>query len=240
MSTTLRERPILFSEAEVLATLAGRKTQLRRVVNPQPPADAEAVGANSCEGPEGPAWFWWKGNRDERNFWPPTTGGANSIHCPFGQPGDQMWLRETWALVHNWEEDGIDDWEGAIPKDRPISPSAQVWHKAGHLRSSDTVEDRGFRWRPSIHMPRWASRLTLEITNIRVERVQEISEEDARAEGVLGESVECDVAADPPGQIAFVTRYRQPYMRLWDSINGVGSWVSDPWVWAITFKAVKP
>ena len=229
MSTTPRDRPIPFSEAEVRAILEGRKTQTRRVAKPPP----KAVFLPDDQ---------WKIDVDEPGTaYMDDESGRLRITCPYGQPGDQMWLRETWALVHNWEEDGIDDWEGAIPKDRPISPSAQVWHKAGHLRSSDTVEDRGFRWRPSIHMPRWASRITLEITRVRVERVQDITEADAKAEGVSpvmvdsGGFTQWDAPIDIPD-------YIEPFADLWDKLNaprGHG-WSVNPWVWVIDFERIKP
>ena len=218
----MKERPILFSAPMVRALLEGRKTQTRRVVkSPSNIVDDQVHKVVSAPHYEHgmPGQFVALnaiGGIASKAFSP------LSFSCPYGVPGDRLWVRETiWHHARNGR--GLPDHDCG-----------------GWCYAANGSPESGWKRISSIHMPRWASRLTLEITNIRVERVQEISEEDARAEGVLGESVECDVAADPPGQIAFVTRYRQPYMRLWDSINGVGSWVSDPWVWAITFKAVKP
>lgn len=216
MSTTPRERPILFSGPMVRAIMEGRKTATRRVVKPQPPADAEAVGANSYEGPEGPAWFWWKGNRDERKFWPPTTGGANSIHCPFGQPGDRLWVRETWAISGHY-------------KDGPRY-EYRAWPADGEAERSV-----GGRWKASIHMPRSASRITLEITRVRVERVQDITEADAIEEGVGPGYV-----PNASGSTSCVG-HRPMFARLWNEINaprGHG-WASNPWLWVIDFERIN-
>ena len=216
MSTTPRERPILFSEWEVLATLAGRKTRLRRVVKPQPPADAEAVGANSYEGPEGPAWFWWKGNKDDLKFWPPTTRGENSIHCPFGQPGDRLWARETWKTCDGIYVPGVEFTDGS-----------RAFPEFDDLHAMPSDHQDYSRKRSPIYMPRWASRITLEITRVRVERVQDITEADAEAEGVAASA---NYSA------------RDHFGRRWSELNaprGFG-WTVNPWVWVIDFKRIKP
>ena len=237
MSTTPRERPILFSGPMVRAILEGRKTQTRRVAKPQPPIDAEAVGANSYEGPEGPAWFWWKGNRDERKFWPPTTGGANSIHCPFGQPGDRLWARETW-MPKSWSAEG--GWgEIEYAADGAARQVEGDWSFSQAYPSSRPVT----AWRPSIHMPRWASRITLEITRVRVERVQDITEADAIAEGVtvatLGNAGWLGPDAPEGAGYSYVPR---GFAATWDDINGPRGhgWSVNPWVWVIDFERIKP
>lgn len=125
---------------------------------------------------------------------------------PFGKPGDRLWVRETWT----------HDDEGNI------SYRAQM---------DDWVECPGNKWKPSIFMPRIASRITLEISTIRVERLQDISEEDAKAEGP---------SQHPEYPKEFYCSWRKAYQVLWDSINGPGSWDRNPWVWVIEFKGVQP
>lgn len=174
----MKERPILFSGPMVRAILEGRKTQTRRVVKPQP---AHIAGIGTVL------------NIDT------ITGKA----CPYGKPGDRLWVRETW--------DGV----------RLDGGGALVSYRAD---GDKPVTDDG-RWHPSIHMPRWASRITLEVVSVRVERLQEISEEDAMAEGV-----------------ALAENYRGPvahFASLWEQINGLGSWNANPWVWVVEFRRVQ-
>ena len=129
--------------------------------------------------------------------------------CRHGSPGDRLWVRETWA--HERDGTGCPDDTGVLY--RATDPG---WDDEG----------TGLRWRPSIYMPRWASRITLEITAVRVERLQSISEADARAEGVTPNAFE--QTSDNWGGVL--------YRRLWEQINGPGSWHANPWVWAITFQ----
>ena len=126
--------------------------------------------------------------------------GQNTLvhHCPHGAPGDRLWVRETFAME---------------------SPTCPVY--LADQTDKTTVE----RWKPSIHMPRKLSRLTLEIVSVRVERSQDITEEDALDEGVF---------LNPTTHLA--TEAREAYGRIWESINGFGSWALNPWVWVIEFK----
>jgi hypothetical protein len=126
-----------------------------------------------------------------------------TAECKYGKSGDRLWVRETWQEV-SWP---------------PTGP--RFVYKADGDASPD-------RWRPSIHMPRWASRITLEVESVRVERLQECSEADAKAEG-------CSPLGDDTSQA-----YRLGYMHLWGQINGPGSWEANPWVWVITFKRIRP
>jgi hypothetical protein len=133
--------------------------------------------------------------------------------CPHGQPGDRLWVRETFAYPNdqvtiyraNWREDAITRGLDNIPKD-----------------------DSGIRWTPSIHMPRWASRITLEITNIRVKRLNEITRGGALQEGCPF-GVRGDQGSGP----------REWFADLWESINGTGSWGVNPWVWVIEFRKLE-
>jgi hypothetical protein len=203
MSTTAKERPILFSAPMVRAILDGGKTQTRRVAK-HPLAQA-AVRINS-----------YKGQSEFDCILPDGTGGI--IQCPYGKPGDRLWVRETWA----YERDGT-----GCPDDTGIL------YRATDPGWDD--EETGLRWRPSIYMPRRASRILLEITDIRVQRLQEISEEDARAEGID------DDAADKVLMMAEAMNQREPrpfasaFETLWEDINGTNSWAANPRVWVVAF-----
>lgn len=211
----MRERPILFSDAMVRAILAGTKTQTRRV-----------VGLPSLQPSTTPGYDWtWRGQapirsvaqqaRHPNGCWQDVSTAFLLKLCPYGQPGDRLWVREAWSYY------GGDEY---LYQRDPMAVG---------FRASDDLGGRpipGGRWRPSIHMPRWASRLTLEVTSVRVERLLSISEEDARAEGVQ------------PHEYAYCAedaRYRMSFARLWDSINGERAgcaWKANPWVWVVGFE----
>lgn len=213
-TTAVRERPILFSGEMVRAILDGRKTQTRRVMNPQP-ADGyvcdipdELCGTNP-----------WIFIHQEL-----TTAVDGHLHiCKLGQPGDRLWVRESFT-----EED--TDLGPVLVYRADKSQRVVGWtdelgdHICGNADWWQQNEET--RWKPSIHMPRWASRITLEITEVRVQRIQEITEADVLAEGVtLGDGV-------------WSGSTRRAFMDLWDRINSNRgySWESNPWVWALTFK----
>jgi hypothetical protein len=157
-------------------------------------------------------------------------GNTVPVKCPYGLVGDRLWVRETWG--NGWTS-------------KPVETDA-LCYKATPLK------DQGFkichRWRPSIHMPRWASRITLEITAVRVERLQDITEEDAQKEGV--ESVlYCEerfwraYGHNPlpgGGELTATRDAKRSFQTLWSSINGPDSWASNPWVWVIEFRRVQP
>lgn len=197
----MKERPILFSGPMVRAILEGRKTQTRRVIKPQPESMKEL---------------------------PPS--------CPHGYIGDQLWVRETFSDVNNCgapalmyradhelrdlmeereflEEDGSMNYE---------HPQIAKYDWAVWFDDVDTEK----AWRPSIFMPRWVSRLQLEITELRIERLQDISAKDALAEGADSTNVGCSVP-------------EEAFWELWDSINGASHpWDSNPWVWVIGFRRI--
>ena len=221
----MKERPILFSAPMVRAILAGTKTQTRRIVKPQPhaahnPQHAEARAAG---------WVWMA--HDDRPGYSFATG---DFRCPYGQPGDRLWVRE--AFMH---EPADYCWEASVSI--PCRPAETVY------RADHDGDTRGAGWKPSIHMPRALSRITLEITGVRVERLQDISDTDCIAEGIerpedmskeaveamdiwpIGAERECFNALNQP-----VHQYR----RLWERINGPVSWAANPWVWAIEFRRV--
>jgi hypothetical protein len=210
MSTTtaIKERPILFSGPMVCAILDGSKTQTRRVVK-MPPDFEQFTHLRSAQGAEAPKntfiAYWLEYGKEE--------SGGTFFRCPFGKPGERLWVRETWAAPH-----GFDAWS---PRDIP--KGARIYYSAtADLKGPFGVG--GLRCRPSIFMPRWASRITLEIADVRVERLQSISDDDARAEGY-------------DGSHAFP---REWFARLWERINGLGSWKANPWVWVVEFRRVQP
>lgn len=164
----------------------------------------------------------------------------------FGVPGDRLWVRETWADVEPLPS-RTPAYDGARFAVRPDGSSSELWYRAdGEMGVTSLLFDDGPRWRPSIHMPRWASRITLEIVDVRVERLHDITEEDARAEGVdwaspqpFGEKWDDDDREDPRevgyGSGSFAL---DNFRRLWSSINGSESWAANPWVWRVEFRRV--
>lgn len=152
----------------------------------------------------------------------PATTGIREAHCPYWRaPGDRLWVRETWAVPHRYDHLGPSN----------IPPLGVPTHYAA------SEERGGLRWRPSIHMPRWVSRITLEVTGIRVERLQDISEADALAEGIVQT---CGGYGLPAGEHYHAADPRQSYFSLWESINGPGSVEANPWVWAVSFRIEHP
>lgn len=185
----MKERPILFSAPMVNAILDGKKTQTRRVI-------------------KGHWKEWLESINDITNL---DASCALENQCPYGKPGDQLWVRETFH-----------------------SPTDQVtiyranWREDARARGFDNIPNTvNWKWTPSIHMPRWASRIQLEITGIRVERLQDISDDDALEEGVDRTNTSIKGYA------------RQRFQNLWQKINGVDSWDQNPWVWVIEFERIK-
>ena len=225
--TKPKERPILMQADMVRAVLSGSKTQTRRIIKPQPQPGSysDGIGLSNANGR---AWVVFKTHTMPK----PTN---NSAECPYGRVGDILWVRETFAYFNTGYYD---------------RPEMGVFFRADGERD-DCI--RG-RWRSSIHMPRDVSRLTLEITDIRVEQVQDITEEDAYAEGShewlnshAGRAY--DNAADAAcrwtkrlNPNAGVCSHRGEFAALWSSINGEkpgASWADNCWVWAISFRRVE-
>ncbi|EMR0794912.1 hypothetical protein N0607_12885 [Pseudomonas aeruginosa] len=228
----MKERPILFNDQMVRAIIEGRKTVTRRVMKYQPHEDASVTVGNynvtivdrHGEQQPGPEAFgaWW-------------SDGERGCICPHGEPGDRLWVRETWtdvnlcgapALAYRADEDirdlmeepGFLDDRGAFNYD---DPRVKPYPFACWYADLDQA-----RWRPSIHMPRWASRILLEITAVRVERLHDLSDPGALAEGVSHSEMHSgDSLVDV-------------FARLWKSIGG--DWDANPWVWVVEFKRVTP
>jgi hypothetical protein len=209
----MSERGILFSAPMVRALLAGTKTQTRRVVKPQPPEAAQLGWLLPL--PNGPASVAYWSVKDGRGV----VASEQKTECPYGKPGDRLWVREAWRTVP-----GADD----------IAPRDLMNVESFTHYEADATKPAGMgKLRPGMFMPRWASRITLEVTGVRVERLNSISEADARAEGIE-RSGECNWRdyLDPHNDF---TGVRRSYRSLWDSINGDGAWSSNPWVWAVSF-----
>ena len=187
-------KPILFNGEMVRAILKRRKTQTRRVIK------LAYFGESATPGY---AWRW----RDKNMRWNEVTAARLlERYCPYGQVGDKLWVRETFALM--------------IPAGASIHAERIPHYRA----DADTAP----RWTPSIHMPRWASRITLEITGVKVERVQDISPQDIEREGLT----------PPSDSLNWVGTFQNNFRLLWDSINakrGYG-WDANPWVWVLTFE----
>jgi hypothetical protein len=195
----MRERPILFSALMVRAILAGRKTQTRRLVTVPWRGSQRAL-------PYEPYYVDSDGELlfcDEYGDYHP----IERAHPPYAEVGDRLWVKETHA-------------RGTMTGGAPwVRYRADV--ESAHMIASDGSL---IAWRPSIHMPRWASRITLEVTGVRVERLQTIGASDAQAEGV---DARLDLAT-------------QSFSWLWDSINGKrAAWASNPWVWVVEFRRVE-
>jgi hypothetical protein len=204
----MADRPILFSAPMVCALLDGRKTMTRRILKPR--------GADLWQHATTGKWF-------ERHGVHGSTSSPVKAPCA---PGDRLWVKEPYRLG-----DHLND----------LSPSkcspSYVWYEADgkvlvHGReTNDPIQDSPGRYRHARFMPRWASRLTLIVTDVRVQRLQDISEEDARAEGVFVPEAQYAQQGERAPVLAFAG--------LWESINGPGAWKANPWVVALTFRVIK-
>lgn len=202
----MKEGPILYSTDNVRAILDGRKTQTRRVIKPQPPEDAVVFAWFAPEIKEGkaPEGCWY----EDKN------GLKFHCKCPYGQIGDRLWVRET-LFRHPYLDEA-----GYLADETPVFINQTIGDMAKWQWRKDIL--------PSIFMPRWASRITLEITRLRVERLQDISEEEAEAEGIVIEKGD------------YYRTCKGKFHQLWDSLNakrGFG-WETNPWVWVIEFIKV--
>lgn len=213
----MKEHPILFSTPMVQAILEGRKTQTRRIVKPQPPLDNEdddiLVERDDCMGY--PALVAsWEGETQIHN-----------VKFPYGVEGDILWVRETWRQL-------IDCTTGEKAGFTYCATDEEV-------AITESLEKRfksKIKWKPSIHMPKEACRLFLKIKSVRVERLQDISEKDAIAEGVKMVDGETMYQNYYLGEGTWETSAKNSFCSLWESINGPESWEANPWVWVIEWE----
>lgn len=200
----MKERGMIFNSEMVRAILDGRKTQTRRPIKWKQTRFTE-IG----EREDGSKWPWSEDAEHACDFWHP---------CPFGAVGDRIWVREAFR-VHSRATDVATLVYKASERNSWTEQTRRV--PVAVCNKPATPE----KWTPSLHMPRWASRILLEITGVRVERLRSMSQDDARAEGVI--------AASGPMEAGLAFR------ELWDSIYGEESWKANPWVWVIEFKRVE-
>ncbi|AIR90191.1 hypothetical protein [Pseudomonas cremoricolorata] len=211
-----KERPILFSAPMVRAILDGRKTVTRRPARIQPRSKGD-IGSYGVGQP-----FIRHPDPAKRN-----------PECPYGRPGDRLWVREAWAA--DAQVDSI------TPRD--LSHGEPIAYPAdGSVRQTGCAMISQGRGRPSIHMPRWASRILLEITDVRVERLQHITEDQAKAEGVrlYTDHAELGDWWHVEGIETYSSDPRKSFELLWTGINGAESWEVNPWVWVVEFKRIQP
>lgn len=226
----MKESPLLFRPPLVKAILAGQKTQTRRLVKPQPVNDKSLQDS----------WIWHGGKALEQMGY-----GADYVHtrmeamktamlkvCPYGQLGDRLWIRESWRAARGWDS----------TKPREIhSGSPIVFPADGNALNQDgweADEPREYgKLRPSIFMPRWASRISLETTAVRVERLNDISEKDSISEGVERDSDGWIDYQMPSTQCC--QSPKDSFRTLWESLNGSGTWDENPWVYVLDFKRIE-
>ncbi|EPL2137991.1 MULTISPECIES: morphogenetic protein [Klebsiella] len=210
----MKERGMIFNGEMVRAILDGRKTQTRRIMAPQPADDIER-----CIFPN-PEAIGWKSSLRHKH------GSTTAHFCHYGKPGDRIWVRETFQGPL-FDYDLMDSY---CKDPTPFEKPEFCVYKADGVPAPefyDADDELHCCWRPSIHMPRWASRILLEITNVRVERLKSISDGDAIREG-------CSTADMKSGDCV-----ADVFARLWASIYGAESWNANPWVWVIEFKRVE-
>ena len=228
MSTQIKEHPIIFSGSMIRAILDGSKSQTRRVISPQP-VDEDECGPY-IQVPEVTDW----GCGETLTFM-----GRKHIKCPYGVPGDTLWVRETARVVGAFVpsvENILLEYraDGGLARPRWLNTVAQTrW----------LVRNHEGRWMPSIHMPRWASRISLTVKDVRVERVQDITADDCINEGIEAVTqdayeYDCDGAPNNKYQVLDEDAMLESFQELWDSINGKRGygWASNPWVWVVEFE----
>ena len=221
--TKITERGMIFNAEMVRALLSGRKTQTRRIIKPQP----EATLSGSLSG----KWL----SRPLNGLLLPKIEDI-AIHCPFGVVGDRIWVRETFQGPL-FDYDLMDSY---CKDPTPFEKPEFCVYKADGVPAPefyDADDELHYCRRPSIHMPRWASRILLEITDVRVERLNSISQEDAQAEG-LELTGWRPTYSDPDSGGEVMTPYDN-FAELWSSIYGAENWQANPWVWVIEFKRVE-
>lgn len=220
----MKERPILFKGPLVRAILSGQKTVTRRVIKQ---AKGSSLSVEMLE--SGQALLSWLVGHG-----PGYEVGEQLkfVDCPYGVVGDRLWVRETFGLQVRHYGGGA----GEHIVYRATNPDA-IYCKSAE------GQEYPIKWKPSIHMPRHSSRILLEITDVRVERLQDLDEDQAQAEGIGDHEFGCPQPCEPDGYPACSCgslSYVDSFQRLWESINGPQAWAANPWVWVVEFKRVTP
>ncbi len=230
----VKSRPILFSGPMVRALLAGTKTQTRRIVK-DAPEEAQLLRLNESGHLQSYVADVNGLLDNAEDAWFPVIGEHGCevpVRCTYGRPGDRLWVKESWAyrLDHDHMNGGELYAAGVL----------QAWYWADGIEKCCNTGCAGAagRVRAARFMPRWASRITLDITTVRVERLQNISRADAMAEGIADLSVADSTMFGIVGGDLFAQHPVRAYQLLWQSINGPGSWDLNPWLWVIGFKRV--
>jgi len=252
----IKEKPILFSGPLIVPIQEDIKTQTRRLRN------LNKINTNPNH------WEFGGINRDGLDIFYSTCedpetcelkcDGTILIKCPYGEVGDGLWVRETFTIESNFNIDSEECYPPPFNDGRPVrrvdDPLYGKHWEQPHYRATDPepelsyddMEDPGCRWKPSIHMPRWASRITLGITSIRIERVQDISNSDAKAEGAPVISTSWGHLSEKEVSELQAGTYRCAFANLWNSINGKPradgidvSWEANPWVWVVFFERIN-
>ncbi|EKN3396452.1 hypothetical protein ABHY64_001492 [Yersinia enterocolitica] len=237
----MNEKPILFNAEMVQAILSGRKTQTRRIMKVQP---SEHFHPQTIHGAMDFTAHWYTpGVIDKDGYLQPARKDVFGVAdedegytCPLGAVGDQLWVRENFYQHGVWNQPYFG--ECSDPEDAYFSGDKRVLYAAdgGSVKHGGTRDDF-WRSRPSIHMPRWASRINLLITGVRVERLRDISQEDAQAEGMELTGWR-PTYSDPDSGGEYETPYDN-FAELWISIYGEESWQANPWVWVIEFERME-
>ncbi|MDR6350870.1 hypothetical protein [Pantoea sp. SORGH_AS_0659] len=222
----MRERGIIFNAEMVRAVLEGRKTQTRRIMKVQPESNQLGllrITASTNRSDTG-KYHWAESNATGNHV------RSKLFACPFGAVGDRLWVREAFR-VHSRPTDVAT----LVYK----SSEKQSWTHQTHRVPIEKCNKPAVvdKWTPSIHMPRWASRITLEITGVRVERLWDITEDDAKAEGCTFEALRFQPGTREVEEMGHTAVYQ--FGGLWQSIYGEESWQANPWVWVIEFKRVE-
>lgn len=247
----MKERGMIFNGEMVRAILDGRKTQTRRIMAIQPENSELGLRRviDSKNGRDNGKYFWSQSDACGLKM------RSKVFGCPYGEVGDRIWVRETWATLGN--EDGCCvDWNDNLCKGDERA-AARIYRASCEQRPGDyglwSIPDNAYwkpdtenekfegAWRPSIHMPRWASRILLEITGVRVERLHDISQHDALNEGLFQLPASGRYCLQPGMQYFGMASHnaKEVYGWLWESIYGKESWLANPWVWVIEFKRIE-
>ena len=237
----MKERGMIFNAEMVRAILDGRKTQTRRIIKVQPESNQFGLLRilDSTKRNDIGKYHWAESNATG------THARSKLFSCPFGEVGDRIWVRETWADVNHegcpavtYRADGEvrdlheDDGDEQDPN------LEKYWFANWY---PDLISGTEGKWTPSIHMPRWASRITLEITGVGVQRLQSISPNDASREGLIKLPATGRYCLSQGDQYFGGASHdaREVFSWLWESIYGAESWQANPWVWVIEFKRIE-